>query len=156
VRDLSMRCVEKIRYFPGGRLGDHEDMDSVYTMILMLSDPADFDGGVAYVGRGENRKWLRPVARGGHIFAAEETHGVTDVAAGVRDVLAVEFWAHGDSPPEHVRPKPDWLDPDWRDDDGGDPPPGGPGGRGRVEDGGDPPSPPRYGPFRWDTGFAVD
>jgi hypothetical protein len=42
---LGFRCVEHITYPPGVGLDEHEDEDSTYTVSVLLSDQADYEGG---------------------------------------------------------------------------------------------------------------
>jgi hypothetical protein len=48
-KKLGLRTVERLVYNSGGELLYHQDQDSIYTMVLMLSQQQDFEGGTFYI-----------------------------------------------------------------------------------------------------------
>jgi len=100
--------VEYLTYQAGGQLGFHEDKESIYTLIVMLGDPADFTGGEFMIQKEVNNEIavmsLVPQQFGGLVFLSEVSHGVNKILSGRRNVLAVEFWPHEDSDINTTRP----------------------------------------------------
>mmetsp|Transcript_28896 Transcript_28896/g.29230 ORF Transcript_28896/g.29230 Transcript_28896/m.29230 type:complete len:349 (-) Transcript_28896:103-1149(-) len=111
---LGIRCVETLQYPAGGELLMHVDGDSIYTVMLMLSDPASFTGGEFVITkelfdettseREEIELVVMPEKGGGVVFDSEALHGVYPIESGERTVLIFELWPYEDSDSGHVRP----------------------------------------------------
>jgi len=108
VNELGIRCVEYLTYQSGGLLGLHEDKESIYTLIVMLGDPADFTGGEFMIQKDKNDAEdllsISPQHYGGFLFFSEFLHGINKISTGTRTVLAVEFWPYEDSDVNNQRP----------------------------------------------------
>jgi hypothetical protein len=117
--ELGVRCVELLQYSSGdgftSSLGWHEDVDSVYTMVVSLSQPGrDFQGGTFRIVQNgarsgdpsehEQHHALDLGEGAGVVFASERTHGVASLHEGVRTVLVLEFWPMGDGTSGDLRP----------------------------------------------------
>lgn len=100
---LGLRTLEFIQYDAGENLALHEDRESVYTLIVMLSNPRiDFTGAHFFIkprlegsGRIENKQELialRPPQFSGLLFDSLATHGLNDVESGHREIFALELW----------------------------------------------------------------
>ena len=87
----------------GDQLGWHTDKQSAITLLAMLSEPEDYEGGeLQHEVRGEARTTrlrMGDVA----VYRSHQIHRVTPVTRGRRFTLAMEFW--------HVPPSA--VDPEW-------------------------------------------
>ena len=91
---LNVRCAELHHYEVGAGLldRDHRDSGSVLTMSVMLSDPAQLEGG-EFVTYSEGVPVAHEVGRGdGILFWSEDFHNVTTVARGIRETVVIELW----------------------------------------------------------------
>ena len=105
-------------------LGPHKDNDSLYTVLIMLSDPNDYEGGELYMkvdrsGQYQNDEHqlafdeahppmvTKPAKHSAVVFMADEnTHQVLDIGGGDRQTIGTEFWEYGDAPFGIMRPSP--------------------------------------------------
>ena len=93
---LNVRVVEYHHMSSHGTLENphHYDQDSLITIDVMLTDPAtDFEGGTFQTmtvdGQLEAHTFLQGDAS---VFVSHKAHCVSEVTAGRRHVLVVEFW----------------------------------------------------------------
>lgn len=105
---LGIRTSEHLSYreFPDG-LGTHLDSDSVFTVLVFLSDPDDYEGGEFFVNFKELgfETLSRPHRLSAMVFLSERAvHGVKPIPRGVRETFATEFWIYPDVPSRHRRP----------------------------------------------------
>jgi len=92
--ELFVRCAEHHAYGLGAGLttADHRDNGSKVSMSILLSDPADFDGG-HFVTWTEGGAVAHDVGLGdGVIFPSEKSHNVSRVTRGTRAALVLELW----------------------------------------------------------------
>jgi len=92
---LSVRCIELHTYAPGGGLvaPGHRDHGSVLSMSVLLTDPADVDGG-DFITYAEGSPIVHKLRRGDAIlFLSEKIHNVSTVVRGIRRSLVVEQWS---------------------------------------------------------------
>ena len=84
--ELEPRCVEHLTYTSGSNLNYHEDSDSVWTIVLMLSDMAEYEGGEFQILREEFSSLFisRAVSRKGANKASSSEEGEKE--DGERDV----------------------------------------------------------------------
>lgn len=98
---LGLRCVERLVYEAGGQLILHTDSGSVYTVVLMLSDPSrDFKGGDFVIRKSADDEQLLRVALGegdAMMFDSNSLHGIDTIVSGQRRVLVLELWPFEDS-----------------------------------------------------------
>lgn len=104
--NLGVRCIERLEYRSGGHLDWHEDIDSVYTLILFLSQfGVDFEGGELQIRAGHLRAISQVAGLGSMLlFRSEYTHAVAPVLRGKRTVLVMEFWRFRDASRHDLRP----------------------------------------------------
>jgi len=103
-RQLGIRCVETLRYHAGGELKLHLDSESIFTVVVMLSDPCsgDFAGGDFMIrdsnAESASDELLRAAPKMGDalIFDSNALHGVGTIFEGERRVLVLELWAYDD------------------------------------------------------------
>jgi hypothetical protein len=111
---LSVRVVELWEYDVGGGLVDrfHNDVDSVVTLVALLSDSSEFeggvfrtydpaggnhggngDGGVQGDREGDGMHTRHPMEQGDVIcFVSHKYHNITPVISGQRRSLVFELW----------------------------------------------------------------
>ena len=100
---MSVRTMELLDYSqPSDSLGWHVDEQSAVTLLVMLSDPEDFQGAeLQHEVRGRPDPVVARMARGDvTAYRSHQAHRVTPLTGGRRRVMAVEFWhdAPGRSP----------------------------------------------------------
>ena len=94
---LSIRVVEHWKYDVGGGLFDpvHYDVDSVLTIVALLNDEHDFDGGCFRTNEPDG-SLEHPMCQGDVIcFLSHKYHNITALTRGVRKSLVVELWQGG-------------------------------------------------------------
>jgi hypothetical protein len=95
---LSIRVVEHWRYDVGGGLVDdyHYDTDSVITIVALLSDANDFDGGVFRTFECDDAHLDHPMSQGDVIcFLSHKYHNVVALTRGIRKSMVIELWQGG-------------------------------------------------------------
>lgn len=121
--EAGIRTSGHLSYEGWEALGPHKDNDSLYTVLVMLSDPEDYDGGQLYMQvdrsgeQSEKQRMLdeyhppmviKPKKHSAVVFMADEnTHQVLSIGGGDRQTVGTEFWSHGDVPFGMMRPSPD-------------------------------------------------
>ncbi|GAB5363945.1 hypothetical protein AAMO2058_000926800 [Amorphochlora amoebiformis] len=71
----------------------HSDTGSVITIVAMLSDEKEYNGGILQTRDLHCGIHSHPMRLGdAHIYRSQQTHRVLPVSAGIRQVLVVEFW----------------------------------------------------------------
>lgn len=91
---LRLRTVELHTYTAGGGLFDptHRDCGSALSMAVLLSDPAETEGGLFVTWR-DARPVVHAMERGDAIlFRSEKRHNVSTVMRGTRQSLVLELW----------------------------------------------------------------
>ena len=92
---LRVRCIEFHTYTEGGELTDetHTDAGSRLTLSVLLTDPADLDGGCFTTTDHRGRVTKHDLARGDAVLLdSEMVHNVTRVESGERRSLVLELW----------------------------------------------------------------
>ncbi len=92
---LSLRVVEHWKYDIGGGLVDplHYDVDSVITIVALLSRQEDFEGGDFRTNECDGTQLLHPMTKGDVIcFVSHKYHNVTTVTKGSRKSFVIELW----------------------------------------------------------------
>ena len=107
---LGIRTTEHLSYreFPDG-LSRHKDSGSVFTVLVFLSDPQDYEGGEFFVRFDElgMQTLSRPRRLSAMVFLSEVVnHGVNPIRSGLRETFATEFWVYSNVPSNHRRPDP--------------------------------------------------
>jgi len=95
---LSIRVVERWQYEVGGGLCDprHYDVDSILTVVALLSEESDYDGGVFRTFEPDDIHIEHPMSQGDVIcFLSHKYHNITPVTRGVRRSLVMELWQGG-------------------------------------------------------------
>ena len=98
VPSLSIRVVEHWKYDVNGGLEDplHYDVDSVLTVVVLLVDPQEFDGGVFRTNETDGTHLEHSLAQGDAIcFVSHKFHNITPLTRGVRKSLVMELWQGG-------------------------------------------------------------
>jgi len=110
-RALGLRTSEYLSYEGDGQLGLHADSESIYTVLIALSDPEDYDGGEFEIYWDKlmdpnEKRSLKPEKLSALVFLSEELHGVTHIVSGTRKTFANELWMFPDPTYEMLRPHP--------------------------------------------------
>jgi len=98
VDSLSIRMIEHWHYEIGSGLFDpvHYDMDSVLTIVVMLSDRSEFDGGDFQTNEPSGDMLVHPLQQGDAIcFVSHKYHCISPITRGVRKTLVMELWQGG-------------------------------------------------------------
>ena len=101
--------MEILSYFPGNQLNLHQDQDSIYTFVVMLSEPNSFTGGDFVInpknkithgrvdGKASNLYHSSPTQGDAILFDSNAAHGVQAISFGERWVLVLELWIYEDA-----------------------------------------------------------
>ena len=95
---LSVRVVEYWEYEVGGSLIDdfHYDVDSIVTIVVLLSAAGDFEGGEFRTCEPDGSHQVHAMDQGDIIaFCSHKYHNVTEVRRGGRRSLVTELWEGG-------------------------------------------------------------
>jgi hypothetical protein len=95
---LSIRVAEHWEYSVGGGLVDplHYDVDSVLTIVALLSDENTFQGGTFRTLEQNDSQLEHPMAQGDVIcFISHKYHNVVPVTKGIRCSFVMELWQGG-------------------------------------------------------------
>lgn len=98
VDSLSIRMIEHWQYDVGSGLFDpiHYDMDSVLTIVVMLSDRGGYDGGDFQTNESNGEMLVHPLQQGDAIcFLSHKYHCISAITSGVRKTLVMELWQGG-------------------------------------------------------------
>jgi hypothetical protein len=98
IAGLSIRVIELWEYEVGGGLIDnyHYDVDSVITIVALLSEAGDYDGGEFRTFEADDNHKVYPMDRGDAIcFVSHKYHNITAITRGQRKSLVVELWQGG-------------------------------------------------------------
>jgi hypothetical protein len=127
IAGLTVRCIEHLVYGESDHLAAHEDSDSAYTIVIMLSEQNKYTGGdflvadaaslpydedavpqssVDILKNGLHRVELQPLSL--LLIDSQRTHAVEPVLNGQRNVLVIEFWENlPESGAYDLRPDPE-------------------------------------------------
>jgi hypothetical protein len=106
---LGFRTNEHLYYEEKGVLSPHYDDDSVYTVVVALSSPDEYDGGEWILFDHEESKIELNRVKLSRLSAvvflsSDALHGVAPVTRGTREVLVVELWEEDDTPFDGTNP----------------------------------------------------
>lgn len=115
-----IRTTEHIGYDNWKSLGAHIDTDSLYSTVIALASPSEYDGGEFYlypdrrdlndVLQNDTRVEIRAERLSAVIFLSETLHGVGDIRSKGREMFATEFWKYNDAFLGTFRPGPPGTD----------------------------------------------
>ena len=103
---LGIRTTEHLSYkeFQEG-LGIHTDTGSVFTLLVALTDPRDFDGGHFFLYlAGVGEVLFKTPRLSAFIFLSDTFHGVKPIPRGHRETFATEYWIYPDALAHETRP----------------------------------------------------
>lgn len=98
IQSLSIRVVEHWEYQVGSGLPDplHYDTDSVITIVALLSESDDFEGGVFRTNESCGEHLEHRMDQGDTIcFISHKYHNITPLTRGVRKSMVIELWQGG-------------------------------------------------------------
>lgn len=119
-KTVGIRTTEHLSYNRWNGLGYHEDSGSDYTVLVGLSDPADYDGGeFSFFPEYDNEDRrnsndnvkiaVKPERLSAIVFLSNFRHGVEEIRSPGRMTFANEFWRYGDVPAMQQRPNPEYM-----------------------------------------------
>lgn len=92
---LTVRTIELLDYeHSSDSLGWHIDEQSALTALVMLTDPAEFEGALLqHEVRGRDSPVTAKMSLGDvTVYRSHQAHRVTPLTSGRRKVMAIEFW----------------------------------------------------------------
>lgn len=98
VPSLSIRMVEHWEYQSGSGLLDalHYDVNSVLTIVVLLSARSDFEGGNFQTNEANGDMLDHSLEQGDAIcFVSHKYHSITPITRGTRKTLVMELWQGG-------------------------------------------------------------
>jgi hypothetical protein len=102
---LGLRTAEFLQYKKTGRLGLHQDSESILSISVALSHEDDYEGGFFHL---QSENVLFKVPRlGAMVFFSESDHGISPIHGGDRKTFVMELWDEDDVPLGMPRPGPD-------------------------------------------------
>jgi hypothetical protein len=89
-----IRTSGHLSYKGWDELGPHSDSESLYTVLLHLSSPLDYDGGEIYMyphnrpHTDKERLLVKPDRYSALVFLSDENHGVQKISNGLRQTVS--------------------------------------------------------------------
>lgn len=103
-----IRTSEQLSYKGWKSLEGHKDVGSMYTTMIALAEPSDYQGGDFFV---QNRFFdptdIKPDRLEAVVFLSDTVHGVRPITGGMRETFVTELWENDDSPLGLNRPTPE-------------------------------------------------
>lgn len=90
--------IEHWEYEVGSGLFDlwHYDVNSVLTLVALLSPTSEFDGGSFQTNESDGQILVHPMQQGDVIcFVSHKYHSVSAITRGLRRTLVMELWQGG-------------------------------------------------------------
>lgn len=105
---LGIRTSEHLSYDGWESLEAHKDVGSVYTIMIALKEPGDYDGGEFFLQTSFLEQIvLKPDRLSATVFLSDTVHGVQAITGGQRESFVTELWDWDDAPLGMNRPTPD-------------------------------------------------
>jgi hypothetical protein len=105
---LGIRTSEHLSYSGWRSLEPHKDVGSIYTTMIALKNPTEYDGGDFFV---QNSLFdstdVKPERLCAIVFLSDTTHGVRPISKGQRETFVTELWDNDDAPLGMNRPTSD-------------------------------------------------
>eukprot|EP00550_Attheya_septentrionalis_P008116 CAMPEP_0198294904 /NCGR_PEP_ID=MMETSP1449-20131203/24709_1 /TAXON_ID=420275 /ORGANISM="Attheya septentrionalis, Strain CCMP2084" /LENGTH=371 /DNA_ID=CAMNT_0043995001 /DNA_START=310 /DNA_END=1423 /DNA_ORIENTATION=+ len=105
---LGIRTSEYLSYEGWPSLEAHKDVGSIYTIMIAIKDPQEYDGGEFFIQNSmldsTNVKLEKLSAI---VFKSDTIHGVRTITSGHRESFVTELWLNNDSPIGVCRPTED-------------------------------------------------
>ena len=102
---LGIRTSEHLSYQGWKSLEGHKDVGSMYTCMIALKDPCDYEGGEFFVHKSIfDATDIQPDRLSAVVFLSDTIHGVRPITSGIRETFVTELWENDDSPLSLNRP----------------------------------------------------
>ena len=102
---LGIRTSEHLSYQGWKSLEGHKDVGSMYTCMIALKDPSDYEGGEFFVHKSIfDATDIQPDRLSAVVFLSDTIHGVRPITSGIRETFVTELWENDDSPLSLNRP----------------------------------------------------
>eukprot|EP00978_Attheya_sp_CCMP212_P020682 scaffold59478_cov70-Attheya_sp.AAC.3 len=105
---LGIRTSEYLSYEGWPSLEAHKDVGSIYTIMISIKDPQEYDGGEFFIQNSMLDSTNVKLAKlSAIVFKSDTVHGVRPITSGHRESFVTELWVNHDSPIGVCRPTED-------------------------------------------------
>jgi hypothetical protein len=104
-RSLGIRTSEYLSYKGWPSLEAHKDIGSIYTIMISIKDPTEYEGGEFFVHTSMIESTnVKLDMFSAIVFKSNTIHGVRSIISGHRESFVTELWSNNDSPIGICRP----------------------------------------------------
>ena len=104
-RSLGIRTSEYLSYKGWPSLEAHKDIGSIYTIMISIKDPTEYEGGEFFVHTSMIESTnVKLDMLSAIVFKSNTIHGVRPIISGHRESFVTELWSNNDSPIGICRP----------------------------------------------------
>mmetsp|Transcript_23209 Transcript_23209/g.34611 ORF Transcript_23209/g.34611 Transcript_23209/m.34611 type:complete len:435 (-) Transcript_23209:575-1879(-) len=105
---LGVRTSEFLSYEGWPSLEAHKDVGSIYTIMISIKDPQEYDGGEFFIQNSMMESTNVKLEKlSAIVFKSDTIHGVRPITSGHRESFVTELWLNNDSPIGVCRPTED-------------------------------------------------
>jgi len=102
---LGIRTSEHLSYNGWRSLEAHKDEGSVYTIMISIKDPKEYEGGEFFIQNSMMKSTdIKLDQFSAIVFKSDTVHGVRPITSGHRESFVTELWWNEDSPIGTCRP----------------------------------------------------
>ena len=102
---LGIRTSEYLSYKGWPSLEAHKDIGSIYTIMISIKDPNEYEGGEFFIHNSMIESTnVKLDMLSAIVFKSNTIHGVRPIIAGHRESFVTELWSNNDSPIGICRP----------------------------------------------------
>jgi hypothetical protein len=102
---LGIRTSEHLSYKGWPSLEAHKDIGSIYTIMISIKDPKEYDGGEFFIHNSMIESTnVKLDMLSAIVFKSNTIHGVRPIISGHRESFVTELWSNNDSPIGLCRP----------------------------------------------------
>jgi hypothetical protein len=102
---LGIRTSEHLSYKGWPSLEAHKDIGSIYTIMISIKDPNEYEGGEFFIHNSMIESTnVKLDMLSAIVFKSNTIHGVRPIIAGHRESFVTELWSNNDSPIGICRP----------------------------------------------------
>ena len=102
---MGIRTSEHLSYNGWRSLEAHKDVGSIYTIMISIKDPEDYEGGEFFLHNSMFESTNVKLDKfSAIVFKSNTIHGVRPISSGHRESFVTELWINDDSPIGMCRP----------------------------------------------------
>uniref|UniRef100_A0A7S4IN01 Fe2OG dioxygenase domain-containing protein n=2 Tax=Odontella aurita TaxID=265563 RepID=A0A7S4IN01_9STRA len=102
---MGIRTSEHLSYNGWRSLEAHKDVGSIYTIMISIKDPEDYEGGEFFLHNSMFESTNVKLDKfSAIVFKSNNIHGVRPITSGHRESFVTELWINDDSPIGMCRP----------------------------------------------------